>query len=190
MRYCWIFLFFLLATNIFSQKDSSVNHNISNHHSNKKLFHFEKWSAPKKASVMSAIIPGAGQIYNKKYWKVPIIYGLGGWLVFNTIKQNQNYFYYKSELLKVLNGGINADGLSTQQLTLLKNQSKKWRDLSIAGIALVYVINIIDANVDAHLKTFDISDNLSLQIYPNIKNFGMVTDSYYPYQVTLRLKWK
>ncbi|HPQ08716.1 MAG TPA: DUF5683 domain-containing protein [Bacteroidia bacterium] len=160
-----IALIFLMNKN-FSQTDST-----SPFYTPKKSHSFlniKNWSPPKKASVLSAIIPGAGQMYNKKYWKVPIIYGVGGLLFYNAFQQNNHYLYYKKELINVINGGVNSDGYSSQQLTLLKNQSKKWRDLSIAGTVLIYVLNILDANVDAHLKTFDVSDNLSLIIQPEI----------------------
>ncbi len=154
--------FFVLLVVSFT---SAQNNSFFSHPSDKKNW-FSNWSRSKKASIMSAVLPGLGQIYNKKIWKVPIIYGVGGWLTFNIFKQNEQYHYYKTELINVINGGINKDGLSSQQLTLLKNQSKKWRDLSIGGLALVYVLNILDANVDAHLREFDISDNLSLQLSP------------------------
>lgn len=121
------------------------------------------WSEPKKASMLSALFPGTGQMYNKKFWKVPVIYALGGLLTYSAIRQNNRYMYYKSELISVLNGGISSEGYSAQQLSLLKNESKRWRDLSIAGTALVYVLNILDAHVDAHLKTFDVSDDLTIQ---------------------------
>lgn len=157
-----------------------------------KFLDISKWSSPKKASILSAVLPGAGQIYNKKYWKVPIIYGLGGFLVYNTIQQNNNYQYFKKELLNVLNGGISKEGYSANQLTLLKNQSKKWRDLSIAGVVLVYILNIIDANVDAHLKTFDVSDDLSLNISPNFmfNNVLSFNSNYCSYTLSIHLKWK
>ncbi|MCX7729540.1 MAG: DUF5683 domain-containing protein, partial [Bacteroidia bacterium] len=135
-------LFFLLFhyVNIAQTADTSqlkLNHT---HKPHNRLFkiNISSWSEPKKAGVLSAILPGAGQIYNKKYWKAPVIYLAGGVLVFNTIHQNNNYLYFKKELINVLNGKMNENGYSAQQLTLLKNQSKKWRDLSIAGIVLVY----------------------------------------------------
>lgn len=164
-----IYIYFTLIcsnTSLFSQNNDSLSLFSQSH--KKKYLNVSNWSDPKKASVLSAILPGAGQIYNKKYWKVPVVYALGGLLVYNTIQQNNHYQYFKKELLNVLNGGISKEGYSSDQLILLKNQSKKWRDLSIAGVVLVYLLNIIDANVDAHLKTFDVSDNLSLKITPNL----------------------
>jgi hypothetical protein len=162
-KYCIIILS-LVSIQCFAQVDSSSVLFQNKEIKKRSFLSIKYWSDPKKASVLSAILPGAGQVYNKRYWKVPVIYGLEGALIYSIIQQNANYNYYKTELIKVINGGISKDGYSAQQLSLLKNQSKKWRDLSIAGSILVYVLNIIDANVDAHLKTFDISDNLSFQI--------------------------
>ncbi len=150
---------------LLSQTDTVISS--SNKKTSSGIFKIHTWSEPKKASVLSAVLPGAGQIYNKKYWKLPILYGMGGLLTYNVVLQNNRYLYYKQELLSVLNGGVSKDGLSAQQISLLKNQSKKWRDLSIAGVALVYVLNILDAHVDAHLKRFDISDDLSVLISPD-----------------------
>ncbi|GIV26366.1 MAG: hypothetical protein KatS3mg027_0180 [Bacteroidia bacterium] len=158
-RYGLLFSLFLLSYTLIAQESSIFT--------KKKKSFFTNWSEPKKASVMSAVLPGLGQLYNKKYWKIPVIYGLGGLLTYNVIQQNKNYVYYKSELINVINGGTNAEGYSAQQLTLLKNQSKKWRDLSIAGVVAVYVLNILDANVDAHLKHFDVSDNLTFVVFPS-----------------------
>lgn len=154
----------------------------------KNFLSINQWSEPKKASILSTLLPGAGQVFNKKIWKVPIIYGLEGIMIYSAIKQNSNYHYYKSELIKVINGGVSNDGYSAQQLSLLKNQSKKWRDLSIAGSILVYILNILDANVDAHLKTFDISDNLSFQIniIPNFQKHSIHSSNMY----MLSLYWR
>jgi hypothetical protein len=186
-KYCIIILS-LVSIQCFAQVDSS-SVLFQNKEIKKKSFLLIKhWSDPKKASVLSAILPGAGQVYNKRYWKVPVIYGLEGALIYSIIQQNANYNYYKTELIKVINGGISKDGYSAQQLSLLKNQSKKWRDLSIAGSVLVYVLNIIDANVDAHLKTFDISDNLSFQIkiFPDFPKHPQYSSTTY----MLSFHWK
>ncbi|GIV29563.1 MAG: hypothetical protein KatS3mg028_0629 [Bacteroidia bacterium] len=175
----WILISGMITANVWllsSQTDSSVA-SVSD---NKTfgIFKISTWPEPKKASILSALLPGAGQVYNKRYWKVPIIYGAGGLLAYNVVWQNNRYLYYKRELLSVLNGAVSKDGLSAQQISLLKNQSKKWRDLSIAGVALVYVLNILDAHVDAHLKRFDISDDLSLFIRPDF--FPITGQSYSP----------
>lgn len=127
------------------------------------------YSKARKATIMSACLPGLGQIYNRKYWKAPVIYvalgGLGYWGLTNQKK----YKYYSDNLRYANDDDINTTNVtlySNDQLIAQKRYYRKFRDMSIMLGALVYVINIIDANVDAHLKTFDVSDDLSLQLKP------------------------
>lgn len=127
------------------------------------------YSKARKATIMSACLPGLGQIYNRKYWKAPVIYvalgGLGYWGVTN----QKRYKYYSDNLRYANDDDINTTNItlySNDQLITQKRYYRKFRDMSIMLGALVYVINIIDANVDAHLKTFDVSDDLSLQLKP------------------------
>ncbi len=124
---------------------------------------------------MSAILPGLGQIYNRKIWKVPIIYaGLGGFGYF-FYSNNSLYNDYRNALIlsqKTING--KAPGIAiaenrvytTDQLQSQKLYYKKYRDFCIIGMGIIYLINVVDANVDAHLNTFDVSDDLSLQLSP------------------------
>ena len=121
----------------------------------------------RKATIMSACLPGLGQIYNRKYWKAPIIYaalgGLGYWGVTNQIK----YKYYSNNLKSQVTYSVNATPYKNiDDLVTQKKYYQKYRDISIMLGALVYLVNIIDANVDAHLRTFDVSDDLSLQLNP------------------------
>ncbi|MES2761267.1 MAG: DUF5683 domain-containing protein [Bacteroidota bacterium] len=123
----------------------------------------------RKATIMSACLPGLGQIYNRKYWKAPVIYaalgGLGYWGVSNHIK----YKYYSDNLKAIYDDDantVNSTLYSSDQLVTQKKYYQKYRDIAIIVGALVYLVNIIDANVDAHLKTFDITDDLSLQVNP------------------------
>jgi hypothetical protein len=123
----------------------------------------------RKATIMSACFPGLGQIYNRKYWKAPVIYvalgGIGYWGVTNQVK----YKYYSNNLRAANDDDantINETLYSSDQLITQKKYYQKYRDVSIMLGALVYLVNIIDANVDAHLRTFDVSDDLSLQLNP------------------------
>lgn len=134
----------------------------------------------RKATIMSAVVPGLGQAYNRKWWKVPIVYaGLGGFgYLFYTNQQN---FSYYGKNLKAENDGdantINETIYNSDQLLNLKNDYRKYRDLGVIGCTIIYVFNIIDANVDAHLKTFDVSDDLSLELKP-YSNFYSFNNSY------------
>lgn len=132
--------------------------------------------SPRKASIYSTILPGLGQLYNKKYWKVPVLYaGIGG-LTYAIISNNKNYLNYRSAYRIRMDGDattidpyadVNSkDYLSDKYLESVTKNFHRWRDLSIFGAALLYVLNIVDASVDAHLFSFDVSDDLSLHIRP------------------------
>jgi hypothetical protein len=128
------------------------------------------YSGPRKASIMSALVPGLGQVYNRKYWKVPIVYaGLGGF-GYMFYYNNSQYNDFRKAVIAANDNNPNTtyDSLrySPAQLKTLKDYYKKYRDFSIFGLGIIYLINIIDANVDAHLRTFDVSDNLSLRVEP------------------------
>ncbi len=131
------------------------------------------YSVARRAAILSACLPGLGQAYNKKYWKIPIIYaGIGGFGYLFYVN-NTKYNNYRQALIKsqdtATNKGyaiVNGINYSTTQLQTQKNQYKKNRDFGAIGIGIIYLLNIIDANVDGHLRTFDVSDDLSLQIDP------------------------
>jgi hypothetical protein len=142
---------------------------------------------PRKATIMSAVIPGLGQVYNKKYWKPPIIYGLGA-LIVSFILDNQGYYQafskaYNDTLLLIKNGKLapqvhvnntsykqvkNFGVYSPDQLIRRRDYYRRNRDLNIIFLTGVYVINIVDACVDAHLKNFNVNDNLTLNIQPKL----------------------
>ena len=133
-----------------------------------------------RAAIMSAILPGLGQAYNKKYWKIPIVYAAFAGMGYLLFTENMNYQKYHKELvIRFQHGdslgtggyvkyGGNQDfvNYSTNDVNTEKLYYKKYRDLSIVGLGIVYVLNIIDASIDGHFKTFDVSDNLSLQVAP------------------------
>ncbi len=130
-----------------------------------------KFHRPKKATIMSAALPGLGQIYNKKYWKVPIIYGgfaIAGYYLHDNLEKID---LYKTAFQAETDGDpntINDTGFSSSQLADLVDRYKTWRDLSYIAIGAIYILNIIDANVDAHLFYFDVGDDLSMDIRPFI----------------------
>lgn len=139
----------------------------------------KSFSAPAKAALFSALLPGAGQIINKRIWKVPVIYvGIGSFAYFLSSNQ-KSYKQFENALRFRYDDDANTidafTQYSDQNLITLKNQYRKRRDFSAAGIVLVYVLNIIDANVDAHLKQFDqkINENLSLSVRPEIQVISM-----------------
>ena len=135
---------------------------------------YKKHKSPKKATLYSSIIPGLGQFYNKKYWKIPIIYaGIGTSLYF--VNENQiKYNDYKNAISIRENPDGNPDKYqgvyNNSQLTTLMNYYKKNRDVSFIMVFTFYLLNIIDASVDAHLFDFNINEDLSIETTPIIKN--------------------
>lgn len=125
----------------------------------------------RKATILSTFLPGAGQVYNHKSWKVPIIYagfaGLGYLIHFN----QKNFKTYEDALLKRYDSDSTTtdpftDIYTNDNLRTLSDYYRRNRDLSILGISLLYALNIIDAHVDAHLFHFNMDDNLSLNWQP------------------------
>lgn len=130
----------------------------------------QKLHSPKKAAIMSALLPGLGQVYNKKYWKLGIIYPIMGGVVYG-FAYNHNYFRYYRDALRIRYDGDTStiDPLSLypdDRLVTMKNYYQRYRDLCVIGFAAVYVLQIIDAAVDAHLFYFDVGPDLSMNWSP------------------------
>jgi hypothetical protein len=122
--------------------------------------------APAKAAFYSALLPGLGQAYNKKYWKIPLVYaGIGTGLYFYNLN-NKEYNSFRSAYKSRLEGFNNDPyvGLYTTE-TLINAQKvfQRNRNLSLVVTAGFYILNIIDANVDAHLLQFNVNENLTLR---------------------------
>lgn len=132
--------------------------------------------SPRKAIIRSAIIPGWGQVYNKKYWKLPLVYGALGtsaYLFFRNLKQ---YKEAKEAYILATDNNPNNDDQIQQPYFTVKDQPERIRtfrnqvrqnvDYSVLFFIIFWGLNVADAAVDAHLKTFDVSDDLSLHIKP------------------------
>jgi len=138
--------------------------------------------SPQKATWMSAALPGLGQAYNKKYWKIPVIWaGLGG--LGYSIHYNHSKYktYSEAYLYRIDNDSTTIDSypsFSSNYLQTLKNSYRRNMELSVVLTFALYAINIIDATVDAHLYDFDVSDDLSMTVKPVMisdYNGGIVT---------------
>ena len=124
---------------------------------------------PQKAAILSAVLPGLGQVYNKKYWKVPIVYAGFVTLAFFIDYNQKNYFKFKQAYLDFPDYHLEYSfPLTLDQIERAKDSFKRYRDLCIIGTAGFYLLQIIDATVDAYLFDWDVSDNLSLKIEPSI----------------------
>ncbi len=110
---------------------------------------------PTKAGLYSAVLPGLGQYYNKKYWKIPLVWGAIGTGVGITLWNQNQYTRYRNAFVAQLNGQMHEfseiPGISAEALGRVQDRAKRQRDYAIAITALIYVLNIVDAVVDAHL---------------------------------------
>ena len=124
---------------------------------------------PKRAGLYSAILPGAGQVYTKKYWKVPIIYA-GLITSAYYIKENHNlYGLYKQTYLNRLDGDRTdefTNRYTDANLLTLTEHYRRNAEVSALLFTLTYVLNIVDASVSAHLFDYDVSKDISLHIQP------------------------
>jgi hypothetical protein len=146
----------------------------------------KKVHSPRQATIRSLILPGLGQIYNKKYWKVPIVYAAIGFPVYQFVDNKKWYNRTRYALTIVSNNRTDPDSLARvhPQLARLvemkaqgslinyRNQFRKNMDYSILFTLLMWGLNIVDATVDGHLKAFDVSDDLSMRIKPAMINGG------------------
>ena len=127
--------------------------------------------APARAAFLSAIVPGLGQAYNKKYWKIPIVYAALGTGVYFYSDNNTKYHRLRDAYKKRLRGIPDEYLGEYSDATLINGQRtfQRDRDLSLIITIGLYALNIIDANVDAHLMQFNVNNNLSFKpdIYPN-----------------------
>ena len=152
----------------------------------------EEIHSPRKATIYSAILPGLGQVYNKKYWKVPLIYIGFGAIGYFINWNNENYQLFRigyrhltddnpetQDYLKIeavrrnnynLDNPSDFDNLKTA-LSRQQDYYRRNRDLLIISMVGFYGLNIIDASVDAHLFDFDISDDLTMKWEPTMMNF-------------------
>lgn len=136
--------------------------------------------SPRKALLYAAILPGLGQIYNKKYWKLPLVYGAFGYMGYWTGRYQQGYKKYKIQLFynienKLGESGVNPEsGFPTSYLRTVVDRFRRERDFMIILMGGMYLLQIVDAHVDAHLKEFDLNPDLQVSIEPMMRQDEMV----------------
>ncbi|MEM0542096.1 DUF5683 domain-containing protein [Flavobacterium sp. j3] len=119
---------------------------------------------PSKAAFFSAILPGLGQAYNKKYWKIPLVYGALGTSMYFYLENNKKYNIYRDAYKRRLAGFRDDEFVGifdNQRLIAAQRFHQRNRDLSLMVTAVFYILNIVDANVDAHLIQFNVNEKLS-----------------------------
>jgi hypothetical protein len=127
--------------------------------------------SPKKAAIFSAALPGLGQAFNKKWWKIPIVYAAIGTSTGFIVYNQHEYRKFKDAYINRLNGtetSSDFDNYSNDRLFKIQNDFHNWRDISILVTTGFYVLNILDAVVDAHFFRYDMGDDLSLEVSPRL----------------------
>lgn len=169
-----LILFILNSLNSFSQNNTeNIELNEGRIKFKKNAIRSDKVNmlAPSKAAFYSAILPGLGQAYNKKYWKIPIVYGAIGTGVYFYVRNNKLHNRYRNAYKRRLAGyqddEFYGDIPNDPRITdegLINAQEHLKEQKELAGIITLglYALNIIDANVDAHLMQFNVNENLSL----------------------------
>ena len=138
----------------------------------------KKKHSPKKAAILSAIIPGAGQVYNKKYWKVPLVYGAIGTSFVLSQRYRNEYQKYRdiyrleadddSTTVSELHSKLERNLITLTGIKDTRDTYRSWMELSYIFTGLFYVLQVVDASVDAHFMDFDVSDDLTLHVEPKM----------------------
>lgn len=157
--------------------------------------------APSKAAFYSAVLPGLGQIYNKRYWKVPLVWGAIGTGVYVYLYNDDLYDRFRTAF-KRRRAGFTDDefydlnkndnvippnpDLSDQALQDAQERYQRDRDLALLITIALYALNIIDANVDAHLKQYNVNEDLSLKIQPYLETNPVSLEANYGLALAIR----
>lgn len=137
---------------------------------------YAKRYSPRKAILYAAILPGLGQVYNKKYWKLPLVYGGFYAIGYGMDYYNDLHKEYRGYLFQNLEDGIGENDvnqnrnqgakLTTSQLRTIVDKARRERDFMIILMGGMYILQMIDAHVDSHLKEFDLNPQLQVSIEP------------------------
>ncbi len=148
--------------------------------------------SPTKATLLSLAVPGLGQAYNKKYWKIPIVYAIIATPLYYALKQRKFYNDYRDAYVARVDGDSTTidtqfEPLNDDQVLRNIDFHRKNRDLLFVLTGVAYVMNVLDAAVDAHLYYFEVSDDLSARIKPSFQYSA--PDRLFVPSVTLSLKF-
>lgn len=193
MRSNFLYIFFLIfATSLFAQTPDSLTVKQDERLIvvNDSTLPKEEYNplAPAKAAFYSAVLPGLGQAYNKRYWKIPVIYaGMAAGVYFYK-QQDEEYDRFRNAYKRRLAGYTDDEfqGISDDRLINAQKSSQKNKSISIIVTFAFYLLNVVDANVDAHLRQYEVSEDLSLQ--PNFDYNQFNAQPQYGMSLTYKFK--
>lgn len=194
VRYYFLISIFIVSISVcYTQSDSSKILFLDTAKIQTQDHKKHKNHSPRLAAILSAVAPGAGQIYNKKYWKLPIVWGGLTGLGYLWVNENNRYQDAKTSYLTLVdkdpsndiayNGTTNATVVGST-----KNVYRNQRDMYLLFGILFYGLNIIDATVDAHFMNFDVNDDLSMKLNLDMKNYVATTQAIPSLTCTFRFK--
>lgn len=140
---------------------------------------------PRKALFLSAILPGLGQIYNGKYWKLPFVYGGFVGTLYGVNFYQKFYSKYRGELYIVLSGGTAPSGRDETYIRYIIDKARRQRDYMLIWTGFVYLLQIVDAHVDAHLQEFKVNKDMRISLEPAF-NQNMMLGRTTGFQLTLK----
>jgi hypothetical protein len=184
IRAAIILLFFISSAQVMAQDSLHVVSDDSLISEAPDTVTLESYAArynPRKALLYAAVVPGLGQIYNKKYWKLPLVYGGFIGIGYAINFYNTNYQKYRVQLFYNLDHGYEGDdevnpnpsdeefeGITTGTLRNAVDKNRRERDFWVIMMGAMYLLQMVDAHVDAHLKEFDLNPNLRVSIQPSV----------------------
>ena len=140
--------------------------------------------SPQRATILSAVIPGLGQAYNHKYWKIPIIYSVGTGLYFYYNQKNDLYIKY----LKLWREATEANDKQNKDLYYnMKDEALSQRGYALIFIGILYFANIVDAMTDAYFLEYDISDDLTVDIKPSLIQNYYQPGNFFSYGININV---
>jgi hypothetical protein len=187
-----IILLLLCTTFLYGKAQDSTQVRIVGNVSDTLIIEDSLTHSPVKATFMSLALPGLGQAYNKKYWKIPLVYAIIGTPLYFALQQKSQYNDFKSAYIKRLDDDATtidtkyADVYTDDNLKSLIDYHRGNRDLLFVLTGVAYALNVLDAAVDAHLYYFEVSDDLTGVFRPNVKYYDY-NNTFVP-SLTLTLK--
>lgn len=180
MKRILLFFFLILSVASYAQQDSLIKIDLTTNKNSAEypdsFFTFNIHNPiPKRSALYSAILPGWGQVYNKQYWKLGLVAGgagvATGFIIFNN---NQYQKYRNAYIARIDNDPTTVDefvGLyQNEDLNSLQKEYRQYLEYTVVFTFVGYTLNILDAYVGANLKSFDITDDISMQVRPSISN--------------------
>ncbi len=159
MRFWLVLAAIVISTGAFGQKRKNMDRVYND--STRTVY-------ARKATLLSVVLPGSGQIYNRKFWKVPLVYGGAAAFIYFIDLNNKRYKEYGDIYEQKVNGTADPrwDQVNQESIRRYRDYWRRNRDLNVIGLGVLYFLQIIDANVDAHLYQYDISDDLTVRYEP------------------------